>query len=47
MTKLVVEILNNQVCLGMIGFALIMLPIMGIAIIHKPQIKPNNPKEDE
>jgi hypothetical protein len=34
-TKLVVEILNNQVCLGILGFSLIMLPIIGIAKIHE------------
>jgi hypothetical protein len=34
MTHLIVEILNNQVCLGIIGFSLVMLPIIGIAKIH-------------
>lgn len=34
MRHLIVEILNNQVCLGIMGFSLIMLPIIGIAKIH-------------
>jgi hypothetical protein len=41
--KLVVEILNNQVCLGILGFSLVMLPVIGIAKIHElpnEQIEP-------
>lgn len=34
MRHLIVEILNNPVCLGIMGFSLIMLPIIGIAKIH-------------
>lgn len=34
MTHLVVEILNNQVCLGILSGALVILPIIGIAKIH-------------
>jgi len=33
-TKFVVGILNNSVGLGILGFSLVMLPIMGIAKIH-------------
>lgn len=41
MTHLIVEILNNPVCLGIIGFALVMLPIIGIAKIHEPPNESN------
>jgi len=34
MTHLVVEILNNPVSLGIMCFALVMFPIIGIAKIH-------------
>jgi hypothetical protein len=34
MTHLVVEILNNPVSLGILCFALVMFPIIGIAKIH-------------
>jgi hypothetical protein len=34
MTHLVVEILNNQISLGILCFALVMFPIIGIAKIH-------------
>jgi hypothetical protein len=44
MTHLVVEILNNSVCLGIIGFALVMLPIIGIAKIHEPPNESNRPR---
>ena len=45
MTHLIVEILNNQVCLGIIGFSLIMLPIIGIAKIHEPPNESNKSRE--
>jgi len=35
MTHLVVEILNNPVCLGILSGSLIILPIIGIAKIHE------------
>jgi len=35
MTHLVVEILNNQISLGILCFALVMFPIIGIAKIHE------------
>jgi len=41
MTHLVVEILNNPVCLGILSGALVILPIIGIAKIHEPQNGPN------
>ena len=34
MTHLVVEILNNQISLGILCFCLVMFPIIGIAKIH-------------
>jgi len=34
MTHLVVKILNNPVGLGILGFSLVILPIIGIAKIH-------------
>jgi hypothetical protein len=34
MTHIIVEILNNPVCLGVLCFALVMFPIIGIAKIH-------------
>jgi len=36
MRHLVVEILTNTVCLGILSGALIILPIIGIAKIHEP-----------
>ena len=45
MTHLIVEILNNQVCLGVIGFSLVMLPIIGIAKIHEPPNEPITSRE--
>lgn len=34
MTHIAVQFLNNQVCLGILCFALVMFPIIGIAKIH-------------
>lgn len=36
MTHLIVEILNNPISLGILCFALVMFPIIGIAKIHEP-----------
>jgi len=45
MTHLIVEILNNQVCLGILSGALIILPIIGIAKIHEPPNEPITSRE--
>jgi hypothetical protein len=36
MTHLIVEVLNNPISLGILCFALVMFPIIGIAKIHEP-----------
>jgi hypothetical protein len=41
MTHLIVEILNNPVSLGILCFALVMFPIIGIAKIHEPPNESN------
>jgi hypothetical protein len=41
MTHLVVEILNNPISLGILSGALIILPILGISIIHGTPNEPN------
>lgn len=46
MTHLIVEILNNQVCLGIMGFSLVMLPIIGIAKIHDTSNKGRSKGDD-
>jgi hypothetical protein len=46
MTHLVVEILNNPVCLGILSGSLIILPIIGIAKIHEPDIKKRSSRDD-
>jgi hypothetical protein len=46
MSHLVVEILNNPVGLGILGGALIILPIIGIAKIHEPSNKKRSSRDD-
>jgi hypothetical protein len=44
-THLVVEILNNQICLGILCFCLVMFPIIGIAKIHDISHESNKPRK--
>ena len=46
MTHLVVEILNNPVSLGILCFALVMFPIIGIAVIHDTSNEKRSPGDD-
>jgi len=41
MTHLIASFLNNQLCLGVLSFSLVMLPIIGIAQIHGPSNESN------
>lgn len=45
MSHFVVELLNNQICLGILSGALVILPIIGIAKIHEPQNESNQSRE--
>ena len=45
MTHLIVEILNNQISLGILCFALVMFPIIGIAKIHDTPNESNQSRE--
>ena len=46
MTHLVVEILNNPISLGILCFALVMFPIIGIAKIHDTSNERRSPGDD-
>ena len=45
MTHLIVEILNNPISLGILCFALVMFPIIGIAKIHESPNESTQPTE--
>ena len=47
MTHLVVEILNNPISLGMLCFALVMFPIIGIAKIHESPNESNQSRQTD